>query len=136
VVFCSVKPIELPGRSLLRRYLEAINQPANTNAASVPADAFLCEVQATLSARGFKIWPCYLVAGLPVDMLIEKSGRSLGIDLVGYPGHLSDAFDLEKYRLFHRAGLRLFPLSFSAWQKKRQACLDAIDVWLSNIPCA
>ncbi len=134
VVFCSVKPGELPARSLLRRYLEAIGHPANASAASVSADAFLCEVQATLSARGFKTWPCYLVAGLPVDMLVEKGGRSLGIDLVGYPGHLADAFDLEKYRLFHRAGLRLFPLSFSAWQKKRQACLDAIDAWLNGIP--
>jgi len=134
VVFCSVPPGELPGRSLLRRYLETIGQPPSAYAATVPADAFLCEVQATLSARGFKTWPCYLVAGLPVDLLVEKNGRSLGIDLVGYPGHFKEAFDLEKYRLFQRAGLRLFPLSYSAWQKNCPVCVEAVERWQENPP--
>jgi len=118
----------------LRRYLEAIGQSPTADAAPAPADAFLQEVEKALLTRGFHTWPCFMVAGLPVDLLVAKNGCSLGIDLIGYPGQLANAFDLEKYRLFQRAGLRLFPLSFSAWQKDRQACLDAIDRWFSKNP--
>jgi superfamily I DNA and/or RNA helicase len=134
IVFCSLMPDELPAMSLLRRYLEAIGQSPTADAATAPADAFLHEVEKALFTRGFHTWPCFMVAGLPVDLLVAKNGRSMGIDLVGYPGQLANAFDLEKYRLFQRAGLRLFPLSFSAWQKDRQACLDAIDRWCSKDP--
>lgn len=129
-IFCSLKPEELPARSLLRRYLEAQSQSAKATRATTPADAFLIEVEQTLVARGCQAWPCYVVAGHPVDLLVAKHGRSLGIDLVGHPGELANAFDLEKYRLFQRAGLRLFPLSLSAWKKDRPACLEAIERWL------
>ena len=134
VVFCSVKAGDLPGGSLLRRYLEAIGQPLKSKIPPMTTDGFLREVEAALATRGFKTWPGYMVAGFPVDLLAEKSGQSLGIDLVGYPGNLADAFELEKYRLFQRAGLRLFPLSFSAWRKQRPACLGAIEEWFSRIP--
>jgi hypothetical protein len=135
IVFCSLKPAELPAKSLLRRYLEAIEPSARVDTVDAPNDEFLREVENALSARAYQTWPCYVVAGLPVDLLVAKCGRSLGIDLVGYPGHLADAFDLERYRLFQRAGLRLFPLSFSAWRKGREACLEAIDRWLAAVNC-
>lgn len=134
VVFCSLKPDELPAKSLLRRYLEAISQPGPTCDANAPTDAFLREVDKALGEQGCQTWPCYVVAGLPVDLLVAKKGRPLGIDLVGHPGQLAEAFDLEKYRLFQRAGLRLFPLSYSAWKKDQQICLDAIDRWLNENP--
>ena len=73
-----------------------------------------------------------MVAGLPVDLLVERNGRSLGIDLVGYPGEFSKAFELEKYRLFQRAGLPLFPLSLRAWRNQRHACLQAIEHWTTQ----
>ena len=132
VVFCSFKPDELPGQGLRRRDVESIGQPVTADASRAPADAFLHEVETALAARAFHTWPCYIVAGLPVDLLVAKRDRSLGIDRVGYPGRLANAFDLEKYRLFQRAGLRRFPLSFSAWQKQRQSCLEAIDRWLGG----
>ena len=132
VIFCSLNPDELPVKSLLRRYLEAIDRSTTAAAAAAPTDAFLNGVEKALINRGFHTWPCYMVAGLPVDLVATKHNRSLGIDLVGHPGQLAQAFDLEKYHLFQRAGLRLFPLSFSAWQKDRAACLEAIQRWLSD----
>ena len=67
-----------------------------------------------------------------MDLLVEKGGRSLGLDLIGHPGQLAPAFNLEKYRLFQRAGLRLFPLSLSAWRKEQEACLAAIEQWIAQ----
>jgi hypothetical protein len=71
-----------------------------------------------------------LVAGLPIDLLVEKPPAALGLDLAGYPGQLAKAFDLEKCPMFQRASLRLFPLPYSAWHKDRQACLQAIHNWM------
>jgi superfamily I DNA and/or RNA helicase len=132
VVFCSLEVQDLPAESLLRRYLEAIARPVAPGGSHAPSDAFLKEVQGELTARGFQSWPCYVVAGMPVDLMVEKNGHSLGIDLIGHPGQFAAAFDLEKYRLFQRAGLRLFPLSLSAWRKERSRCLEAIDRWLDT----
>lgn len=42
-----------------------------------------------------------------------------------------DAFSLGDYRLFRRAGLRLFPLPYSAWRKDRESCLSAIEQWIA-----
>jgi hypothetical protein len=119
VIYCSLKAQELPAQSLLRRYLEAIGQPGSTNDTNAPTDAFLREVEKTLVARGCQTWPGYVVAGSPVDLLVAKHDRSLGIDLVGHHGPLVEAFDLERYRLFQRAGLRLFPLSLAVGRRIR-----------------
>jgi hypothetical protein len=132
IVFTSVDPERLPRRSLLRRYLESLAGATEVTPTTPPADAFLAEVCETLSRQGAKTWPGYVVAGLPIDLLVEKEGRSLALDLVGSPGQWVKAFDLEKYRLFQRAGLRLMPLPLSAWRKDRAACLDAVQRWLSE----
>jgi hypothetical protein len=50
----------------------------------------------------------------------------LGIDLVGYPGEYAGSFELERYRLFNRAGLRIMPLPYSAWCFDRPRCLAAV----------
>lgn len=51
--FLRVAPREqLPGESLLRRYLESIVRPSAERPRAAPADAFLREVQETLSQAG------------------------------------------------------------------------------------
>ena len=35
---------------------------------------------------------------------VEKNGEAFGIDLIGFPGDLAPAIDLERYRMFRRAG--------------------------------
>jgi hypothetical protein len=74
----------------------------------------------------------YPVAGLSIDLLVEREYSTLGIDLIGYPGPHAKAFDLEKYRMLERAELRIFPLSYSAWRKDKQACLAAIQQWTTR----
>ena len=58
IVFCSLQPDDLPGSSLLQRYLEAIARPTVETSGPSPPDAFLREVQGTLIGRGFRTWPC------------------------------------------------------------------------------
>jgi hypothetical protein len=88
-------------------------------------------VAAALEARGSRPWPAFPVAGREVDLMVERAGASVGVDLVGQPGPLREAFDLERYRLARRAGLCLLPLPLSAWRRDRDACLAEVERWLS-----
>ena len=93
----------------------------------------LSELAEALEGRGYATWPGYPIAGFHVDLVIESDGRSLGIDLVGYPGEYAGTFELERYRLFNRAGLRILPLPYSAWRRDPQQELAAIDAELTTV---
>lgn len=134
-VFCSVRPAELKAGTLVRRYLEATaGGPKRPGSRTThPRDTYLEEVRAELQRLGFQVWPEYPVAGQRIDLVVERSGQTVGIDLIGCPGELGDAVTLERYRMFERAGLSLFPLSSRAWSKDKAACLQAIVDWCSQI---
>ena len=83
--------------------------------------------------------PAWPVAGFVVDLVVarrlapEDTGeapatprRCVGVDLVGYPGDFADAFHLERYRVFDRAGLALVPIPWSTWLEQPETCLAAI----------
>ncbi len=130
-VFCSIRPDEVKAGTLLRRYLEQIACcPANSdhvhNAAS---DALFSEICEELESAGFRTFPAYCVAGRKIDLVVERDGRTLGIDVVGCPGPFAGAVDLERYRTLRRAGLPLMPLPYRAWIADRQACIAAITAW-------
>lgn len=96
-------------------------------------DAFLEAVMSRLRQEGFRLWPTYAVAGSTVDLVAEKEGRAFGIDVIGYPGELGQAIDLERYRMFARAGLSLFPLPLSAWKRDAGVCYRAIERHWRNV---
>lgn len=130
LVFTSLAEREAPAGSLLARYLAATGQAARPRKSAARRDTFLKEVTEALAARDFHTWPAYPVAGQTIDLLVERDGRALGIDLIGHPGPYRDAFELDRYRLFRRAGLRLFPLPWSAWKKSLPDCVKAIEEWI------
>lgn len=131
-IFCSVRPSECPAANLLRQYLEEVQAPAAPAPSTTVNDLFLDEVRQKLEGLGYRAWPEYPVAGLAIDLLVERHNASFGIDLIGHTGPFARAIDLEKYRMFQRAGLKLFPLPRSAWRKNPQACLDAIQSWTAD----
>jgi hypothetical protein len=128
-VYCSLAPEDLGRDSLLRRFLAEITEPLPGPAHNTPGpvDAFRGDVCAALSARGFAVWCDYPVAGWRIDLVAERGGVAVGIDLIGYPGQLTAAFPLDRYRMFRRTGLPLFPLTYRAWQTAREDCLQAVE---------
>jgi hypothetical protein len=97
-VFCSLQPEDLCGDTLMRRYLTSITHGPKPSpvSRSGPPDAFLQQVRSELEQRGFHTWPAYPVAGMKIDLMVEQSGKTLGIDLIGYPGAFTAVFDLER----------------------------------------
>lgn len=133
-IFHSI-PIDRLGRdTLLRRYLESIERPARSTglAESTTRDPFLHELRDEMKRRGFRTWSGYELGGMTIDLVVERSGVTMGIDLIGFPGRFAPAFELERYRILQRAGLQLFPLPFSRWKQDREKCLRAIEASVTD----
>ncbi|MDA8017674.1 MAG: AAA domain-containing protein [Thermoanaerobaculia bacterium] len=127
IVYTSLAQDEVP-EGLLSRYVMHVERGGDPPSASraEPDDDFLREVRSRLELEGMRVWPEYSIAGMTVDLVAEKGGRCLGIDLIGYPGRFAGSFELERYRIFNRAGLRLMPLPYSAWRADGVGCVRAV----------
>lgn len=125
---------QLPSGSLLRRWLEACDKTRMEEHLDAPRvqDEFRSEVLKCCNARGFRCWQDFKLAGLELDLLVENSGQLAGIDLVGYPGALMQAYSLERYRVLYRSGLQVFPLSYRLWTQDRERCLERIEKQLAR----
>ena len=135
IVFTSLRENDLGRHPLLGRFLSQMKRPLNAgrNTRETVKDAFLEAVMGRLQQEGFHLWPTYAVAGSTVDLVAEKDGRAFGLDLIGYPDELGAAIELERYRMFARAGLSLFPLSLSAWARDADVCVTAINEHWRNV---
>ena len=136
-VFVSVGEEDLPAGSLLQDYLTSLKAdmrpPEPTLDRTLDAlDHFGNEVKDALESAGFDARLGYPLAGLRLDLIAISGDRHLGIDLIGCPGPSQPAFPLERYKMFHRANLRLMPLPFATWQIDRDACLEEIRKRLST----
>ncbi len=139
VVFTSTDPERLPADSLLRQfltYIESASEPlrANIDAPLAHLDQFAAEVKQELESLGCRTWIGCPVAGLKIDLLAVRGEASLAIDLIGCPGPTAHVFPLERYKMFRRAGLTLWPLPYADWIHRREACLNAIDRRLGTPP--
>ncbi len=127
-VWCSFDPARLDASSLLARYLAHAAAGASGLGGKFPGrviearDAFAAEVVALLESAGADISLHHPVAGMEIDLIYTLDGVSRGIDLIGYPGSLAEAFPLERVRIFRRAGLPILPLPYSAWNYRRELC--------------
>ena len=128
ILVTSLAASEARPSSLLRQYLEfAAAEPALPSPAGRrQRDVLLAEVARALEGRGLATWAPYDLAGLTLDLLVEREGAVLAIDLVGYPGTFGEALHLEHCRLLGRAGVPVFPLPISAWRRDPELCLEAI----------
>ena len=128
-VYASVRPQDLDPDSLLAQYLTEDSSPLPNHKSrqSSTKDEFLHDVAGAMRDLGFSVWPSFTVAGTEIDLVIECNNIVRGIDLIGYPGQYENAFTLERYQMFLRAGLHIIPLSYASWRLRRQECIDAIQ---------
>jgi hypothetical protein len=127
---------QLPGSSLLREYLSSIPQEpldVSPEARLQSYDPFLKEVlQALKPLPGDQVYPHYHISGLDIDLVIVRKGKTYGIDLVGYPGGMADAFPLERVKMLDRMGIRVFSVSYYAWYENRNRCMRALSHFLES----
>ena len=66
------------------------------------------------------------VAGVPIDLLLMRDGKSLGIDLIGHPGEMCEAIEEKRIRILARAGFVLLPLGLAEWRTRKVDVLREI----------
>ncbi|MFN3191692.1 MAG: DEAD/DEAH box helicase [Aureliella sp.] len=126
IVFKSFSQGQLASDSLLRRWLDSLEQPktARKMQPDVPPayDAFRQEITGYATGCGWRACCDVPLAGVLIDMTIRSTQRIIGIDLVGFPGVTEAAYSLERYRMLARSGLKVFPLSYRQWTEQRSEC--------------
>ncbi len=126
-VFISVDTKLLNHNSLLRIFLETYSD-TDTSCNSLPIqDKFSKEVIAFLTTKKVNIHPGYHIAGLSIDILIEKEGKYLGIDLIGYPGDFKAAFSIERYKILNRVGIEILPISYISWEHQKEVIIQKLE---------
>lgn len=124
------------GQGLLGRFLAHLAQVRENEDASKrvkPAtEPSLDEVRKALENAGFALSQGFRLGGYELDLLARKEGKSLGIDLIGFPGPHAPAMGLERHLLWRRAGIRLFPLGLAEWQADREGLLAELERWLER----
>jgi len=127
VIYYSFDPATLPPKHLIRRWFE--NEKVSRKKwldVAKEKDEFSQEVIAFLTQQQVEVYPRFQYSSLDVDLLIKTQSGFVGIDLVGYPGDLQEAFSLERYSILSRAGFKTFPLPYSYWQLNREQCEGAL----------
>jgi superfamily I DNA and/or RNA helicase len=114
----------------IRNYIEYIielqNRSNEDNRKQAAEDEFLQEVLDQLKKYPFMLYPDYESAGLTIDLLVTHEDKTLGIDLVGFPGKFAPIFPLEKYRIYARSGIQIMPLGYFSWFYNQESSITEI----------
>jgi len=117
-VFKSFHLNSIPKTSLITDFIESIEEDIPPIDDQVfYEDDFVKEVCEFLTEKGYHVFPGFEIAGLKMDILVEKDGKYKVIDLIGYPGPCQDAFSIERYKILHRIHIPIIPLSYISWMK-------------------
>ncbi len=127
-LFVSATPENVPANSLLREYLEAHFQQQSQPVVEVftSRERYLEDIAQELASTGAYLLRNYSVAGITLDLVVCKEFHAIALDLIGFPGEHQDVLHLDHYKIFERAGLTLFPLSYFAWKFARQDVLKKL----------
>ncbi len=127
-IFTSFNAAKLKLDSILRKYIESLqSQRKWVNEEEDSKDQFCNEVVAYLEQYGLIVHKGYSVAGIKVDVAIEKDHQLFAIDLVGFPGPYEKTIELYKYKALLRAQIKMIPIPYSLWRFKESTCKQKID---------
>ncbi len=137
-IYLSIDPANLNAKTLVRQYLDFVlfektSVPGIKKENSTDLhDDFFNDLMAQLEEYDLRLFPAYEIAGLKIDLVLEYNNKTFGIDLIGCPGEFVDSFSLDRYKMYHRAGLKILPLEYSAWCFDKEACLSALKKAIGN----
>jgi hypothetical protein len=120
-IYISFNPAGISTGSLLKSYIENASGRERPNQLNESAgyDFNVSELLDMLNAHNVKTHIDYKLAGTNIDIVVSNGERTFGIDLIGFPGRFIDAFPLDRYLMFKRANLDIYPISYFDWVNNR-----------------
>lgn len=125
LVYYSFDCRTLDSLSLVRRYITSQDSVC-TGSLTNHAGEYTGEVEAFLKRRKITYWKAYSLMGTQIDFLLKAGNNYLGLDLLGFPDEDLDTLPPERYQIFMRAGLMVFPLPYKNWLFNKEECMVAI----------
>lgn len=133
VLFLSAAIENIPKNNQLSRYIRSFEVNRGQNLETFRSnDAYINDLVQELRKRKIRLVQNYTVAGVLMDLVAIYKGKCLAIDLIGFPGEYEDAFHLNRYKIFDRAGFSIFPISLEEWKYRREEILTRISEMLNN----
>ncbi len=126
ILFTSANQEQILPKSHLAKYIKYCYQISSEHAPKNYTDAFQADLCNELKKYNIDIKLQFEVASIPVDVVAIYKETIVGIDLIGFPGELSDFITLQSFKLLSRANLNVIPVSYSEWGLNRKKVLDAI----------
>lgn len=132
-VYISMNPNKLNKETLLSKYL--CSKPPNQFRAEENRvyDEFLEEVKQSLEElNSGKIQTDRKICGTSLDIILIQNDRTLGIDLIGYPGEFTNQLTIEEIMSLERAKISIFLLTYSTWYFDKELCIKALTEFVKN----
>lgn len=132
-IYLSINEESLKNASLLKSFISFYRRTDNElkQIQNDYHDSFAKEVATKLEQLGYTCHISYPMSGIMIDLVVIKNSKSLGVDLIGYPGDMEDVYSLDRYRMFRRANFTLFPLPYLNWLTNQKKCIKAIEQYFN-----
>lgn len=124
LLFLSCPMDQLPDNSLLKKLVNSFQHQQRTDMGiKQNREAEIQQFIEHLQGQEYQVLLNYPLAGVEMDMVIMRGKETLAIDLIGFGGDGADAFHLERYKIFERAGLSIIPVCVFSWKTQREKIL-------------
>ncbi len=102
-----------------------------TNRVKSSTQPCLIEIRKAVEALGIDVEQPFEFGGRSLDLLCQQGKTCLAIDLIGFPGEVGKAMDLDHHLMLRRAGIDLFPVAYDEWSVRREEILRRLAERLS-----
>ncbi len=119
-------------KNRIRRYFEFYSELGSQKINSEFQDDFLAELIESIQNQVDNLWPSYSMSGVLLDLLVKKEDKYFGFDLIGFPGDFEEIYSIERYKVLHRIGISIYPISYIEWRERRKETVDSINKFLSR----
>ncbi len=132
-VFVSASPEQMTSNCLLYQYIAYIKRLKAEPFQQLPRlHDYMAELCHDIHQQGMKTVQHYVVAGVVMDLVVVLQDQVLAIDLIGFPGEYHDVLHIDRYKMFSRAELTIYPLSLSAWLLDKDTVVEEIYATLKD----
>jgi adenylate kinase family enzyme len=133
-VFSSIQPDRLKAESIFGQYLSENRSPKSVDTihpAHEQQDEFALEVVQVIKGWGIDfVRQSYCIAGIDLDLVVVREGRTYSIDLIGYPGETQAMYDHEHINMMQRIDVPVFAISYSSWVLQRKTAQKKLKQFL------
>ncbi|GLR20173.1 AAA domain-containing protein [Portibacter lacus] len=134
IIYTSLQHAEVNEQSLLHEYLlhiEKIRTPKKLQSGADDHDEFTQEIIQHITNWGVdRIYTTYAISGVIIDLVIVQNGKTLCIDLIGYPGEYQEMFSQNQLNMLDRMGHKVFFLPYSEWKLNYEQTLESLHKFI------